>query len=99
MASRMPETAEARSVVSDDDVCGGFPRLEGTRIRVSDVAVAYDHHGLSPEEIVREFPALRLQDVHAALAHYHANAEEIRTEIREREERLRQATRGSGDGS
>lgn len=86
--------AEARDVVEDPEICGGAPILEGTRIRVSDVAVAYDHHDLSPEEIVLEFPTLRVQDVHAALACYHARPEAIREEIREREEAFREAASG-----
>lgn len=95
MANRMPETAEARSIVTRDDVCGGVPILQGTRIRVSDVAVAYEDHGLTPEEIVAEFPALRVQDVHAALAYYHAHARVIRREIQDREEAFRRAENGS----
>lgn len=78
--------SDAKRVVTDASVCGGAPTLEGTRIRVSDIVVAYDLHDLSPEEIVGEFPSLRLQDVHAALAHYHSHPEEIREEIRERKE-------------
>lgn len=83
---------EARPVVEDPEVCGGAPTLQGTRIRVSDIVVAYDHHGLSPEEIVSEFPPIRLQDVHAALAYYHERPSEIRTELREREELVDQAS-------
>jgi uncharacterized protein (DUF433 family) len=33
--------------------------------------------GLIPEEIVRKFGHLSLAQVHAALAHYHANQAEI----------------------
>jgi uncharacterized protein (DUF433 family) len=33
--------------------------------------------GLSPEEIAEEFGHLTLAQVHAALAYYHANQEEI----------------------
>lgn len=79
-------TSDAKRVVSDPEVCGGAPRLEDTRIRVSDIVVAYDYQALSPEEIVAEFPALRLQDVHAALAYYHERPGEIRAELGERED-------------
>jgi hypothetical protein len=37
--------------------------------------------GLTPEEIVTEFPHLTLAGVHAALAYYHANREEIETDL------------------
>lgn len=87
----MPQTdemvSEAKSIVREADVCGGVPTLEGTRIRVSDVVVAYDHQGLSPDEVAAEFEGLKVQDVHSALAFYHARPEEIREEIRERERR------------
>lgn len=81
-----PMASDAKRVVREPSVCGGSPILEGTRIRVSDIVVAYDHHDLSPEEIVGEFPRLQLQDVHAALAYYHSHPGDIREEIREREE-------------
>lgn len=76
---------EARKVVKDADVCGGDPTLEGTRIRVSDIVVAFEHRGWSPEEIVREFPSLHIQDIHAALTYYYERPHEIREEIRNRE--------------
>lgn len=31
------DVTEARTVVQDEEVCGGDPTLDGTRIRVSDV--------------------------------------------------------------
>jgi len=37
--------------------------------------------GMSPEEIALEFPHLNLAQVHAALAYYHANREEIEADI------------------
>ena len=67
-------------------VCGGKPRIAGTRIRVQDVVIWHDHCGLSPEEIVGEFPHLTLADVYAALAYYHDHAEEIRALIQAEED-------------
>ena len=37
--------------------------------------------GLIPEEIVRKIGHLSLAQVHAALAHYHANQAEIDTDL------------------
>jgi uncharacterized protein (DUF433 family) len=37
--------------------------------------------GLSPEEIALEYPHLTLAQVHAALAYYHANRDEIENDI------------------
>jgi uncharacterized protein (DUF433 family) len=67
-------------------VCGGKPRIAGHRIRVQDIVIDYEHLGLSPEEIVSQLPTITLADVHAALAYYYDNKEEIRQSIREDEE-------------
>lgn len=92
MTSGLDEmVSDARAVIRDVETCGGVPILEGTRIRVSDVVVAYDHHELTPEEIVGEFPRLEIQDVHSALAYYHSHPAVIRSEIEEREETFDQA--------
>jgi uncharacterized protein (DUF433 family) len=58
-------------------VCGGKPRVAGTRIRVQDIYVWHELRGQSPDEIVTRFPQLTLADVHAALAYYWDHAEEI----------------------
>lgn len=53
------------------DVCHGKPCIHGTRIMVS---VVLDNlaDGLSPEEIVKDYPPLTLEDIRAAIA-YAAN--------------------------
>ena len=33
----------AKDIVEKKDVCGGAPTLEGTRIRVSDIVIEYEH--------------------------------------------------------
>ncbi len=65
-------------------VCGGKARIAGHRIRVQDIVVDYEHFGMSPEEIVNQLP-VTLADVHAALAYYYDNKEEIRQSIRQEE--------------
>jgi len=37
--------------------------------------------GMTPEEIALEYPHLTLAQVHAALAYYHANRDEIESDI------------------
>lgn len=66
--------------------CGGQPRISGHRIRVQDVVVWHETHGLSPDQIVSEFPQLTLGDVYAALAYYHDHRDEINRQMREEEE-------------
>lgn len=55
-------------IASDPQVCHGKPCVRGTRIMVS---VILDNlaEGLSPDEIVAEYPPLTLDDVRAAIAY------------------------------
>ncbi len=55
---------------------GGLPCVAGTGVSVRRIA-ALSNMGESPEEIARGFGHLSLAQVHAALAYYHANREEI----------------------
>ena len=60
----------------------GKPHIKGTRITVADV-VLWTEQGMSPDELVTEFPQLTLADVYAALAYYHDNRESIDRQIDE----------------
>jgi uncharacterized protein (DUF433 family) len=62
------------------DVRGGRPRIVGTGVTVQRI-VGWYKLGLSPEEIAEEFGHLTLAQVHAALAYYHANQDEIESAI------------------
>jgi uncharacterized protein (DUF433 family) len=52
----------------DSEVCHAKPCIRGTRITVS---VVLDNlaEGLSPDEIVREYPSLNLDDIRAAISY------------------------------
>ncbi len=76
-------TLQARRIMKQEGICGGVPLLEGTRVRISDIAVEYDFRGLRPEEIAEEF-SISVADVFAALTYYYEHLEEIRKEIEER---------------
>ena len=82
----MSESAIIAHIQSKPDVCGGKPCVAGTRIRVQDIMIWHEMQGLSPEEIVTEFPQLSLADVHAALAYYHDHREVIQRQMRDAEE-------------
>lgn len=58
-------------------ICGGKPRVAGSRIRVQDVVVWHERLGLSADEIVSRHPQLTLAGVYAALAYYHDHRPEI----------------------
>ena len=72
-------------IVSTPGTCGGRPRIAGSRIRVQDIVVWHEVHGLSADEIVSQFPGLTLADVYAALTYYHDHREEIRQHMRDAE--------------
>ena len=91
--SQNPETASAMKgrsladrIVTTEGIRGGKPRIAGHRITVSDVAIWHERMGMSPDEIVSEYPTITLSDVHAALAYYYDHREEIDREIKEGEE-------------
>lgn len=56
--------------------CGGQPVVVGTRIRVATILTCY-RQGMSVEEIVQQYPALKPADVHDALAYAYEHLEEI----------------------
>lgn len=82
-----------RATVTDDDVLGGDPRLDGTRIGVIHVYRRYED-GETPEEIAADYDGVTVADVHTALAYAFDNPEEMRA-IEERAgeaiERIREA--------
>jgi len=67
-------------IVETPDIRGGRPRISGTGVTVQRI-VGWYKLGLTPEEIVGEFGHLTLAQVHAAIAYYHANREEIESAI------------------
>lgn len=71
-------------IVRTPEVRGERPRIAGTGVTVQRI-VGWYKLGLSPEEIIVEIPHLTLAQVHAALAYYHANREEIEQDIAEEE--------------
>src|SRR3954452_13625046 len=62
-------------IVSTPETCGGKPRIAGSRIQVKHLAIMHERQGMTPEDIVSEFPHLTLADVYAALAYYHDHRE------------------------
>jgi uncharacterized protein (DUF433 family) len=77
------------------EICGGRPRIAGTGVSVRRIAGWYNQ-GMVPEEIAAEIPHLTLAQVHAALAYYLANRDQMDAEIaaeRAEAERLERAHR------
>lgn len=72
-------------ITSEKEIGGGRSIISGTRTRISNI-IAYYKLGLSPEELVREFPHLTLSQIHDALSYYYEHQEEIDREIDEESE-------------
>jgi uncharacterized protein (DUF433 family) len=89
-STKEPSVTEDRRrgdrIVVTPGVRGGKPRIAGHRITVADVAIWHERMGMSPDEIVFEYPTITLSDVHAALAYYFDHRDEVDREIREAEE-------------
>jgi uncharacterized protein (DUF433 family) len=68
-------------IVTTLEVMGGKPSIAGHRIRVLDIVVWHEKRGMSPDEIVDQFPGLTLADVYAALAYYFDHRTEIEEEF------------------
>jgi uncharacterized protein (DUF433 family) len=72
-------------ITKDPEVCGGKACIDGTRIRVLDLACLM-RQGLSPQGMLEAYPSLNLAQVYAALSYYHENTQEIDADLeRDRE--------------
>ena len=64
-------------IVTDQGICGGQPRIAGTRLKVQHIVVEYERLGMSPDEICDAHPGLTLAAVHSAIAYYQDNRDQI----------------------
>lgn len=85
-------------IESNPNKCGGKPCIRGTRIRVWDIYVASELRGESPDQIVAQYPSITLADVHAALAYYWDNREEIEQQMKAADEYIDELKKASGSG-
>jgi uncharacterized protein (DUF433 family) len=67
------------TIVEDPEHSNGAPTVEGTGIRVEDIAVAYEHSGYDPDESPQLYPDFSLGEAHRALAYYYDHVEEFRS--------------------
>ncbi len=67
-------------LVSSPDVCGGRLRIDGTRVTVNQIAAMYKQ-GYTAEDIADQYTHLTMAQVYTALAHYHANREEVEADL------------------
>jgi uncharacterized protein (DUF433 family) len=65
------------TITRDEDVLGGEPRIDGTRIGVRHVATRVIDSGGSPAHVADQFD-VPLADVYEALSYYYAHIDEMR---------------------
>ncbi|NER48790.1 MAG: DUF433 domain-containing protein [Symploca sp. SIO1A3] len=93
----MPVALDAM-LVKTPDVCGGRPRIDGTRITVHRIATLYKQ-GQTAASIIQSYPHLSYAQVYVALAYYHENQAQIDAELLEIDleyERLKQLNQVQG---
>lgn len=73
------------SITHDDDVLGGEPRIDGTRIGVRHVAARVIDSGQTPAHVADQFD-ISLANVYESLSYYYAHIDEMRELERENEE-------------
>lgn len=81
---------QAVRIVSDDDVMGGEPRIEGRRITVRQVAEWVEEEGLDARTVADRHD-LDVAAVYRALAYYHEHPDEMAAVQRRREQAERDA--------
>ncbi|MEO0888335.1 MAG: DUF433 domain-containing protein [Cyanobacteria bacterium J06648_10] len=69
-------------ITSTPGLHGGKPHILDKGVMVRTIAFQYKK-GLNAEEIAAQFGHLSLAEVYAALSYYHANVQEVETDLRE----------------
>jgi uncharacterized protein (DUF433 family) len=77
----MPTVIDIGTLIErSPEIRKGRPCIAGTGVTVRRIA-GWHNLGLSPEEIAAKIDYLTLAQIHAALAYYHANRDEIDDDI------------------
>jgi uncharacterized protein (DUF433 family) len=78
--ARMSTIAAGHIRVDDD----GVAWIDGTQVKVLELAIDKLAHGSSPEEMHFQHPHLSLAQIHAALAYYYDHQPELDADIERR---------------
>jgi uncharacterized protein (DUF433 family) len=77
----MPAVVDIGTLIErSSEIRNGRPCIAGTGVTVRRIA-GWHNLGLTPEEIAAKIEHLTLAQIHAALAYYHANRDEIDSDI------------------
>ena len=84
----MSQSVDIGSLIDRDPrIRGGRPKIAGTGVTVLRIA-GWHNQGFIPEEIAAKFGHISLAQVHAALAYYYSNKEEIDADVQAEERAL-----------
>jgi uncharacterized protein (DUF433 family) len=75
----MSTTNEYPHVTFDAD---GTARIDGTRYKVIHLAAEHYHHGWTAEELMRQHPDLRPEQVYSALAYFYDHHASLVSELK-----------------
>jgi uncharacterized protein (DUF433 family) len=81
MSAASTENAAAECIVKTPGTCSGQPRIAGTRIKVKHVYIWIERTGMTPAQIVAQFPHLTMPQVLAAADYYRSHRDEILQDI------------------
>jgi uncharacterized protein (DUF433 family) len=70
-------------------VCSGQPRIAGTRIKVKHIYTSVERMGMTPAQVVADYPHLTMAHLDAALAYYWSHQGEIQGTSRMKRNRSR----------
>ena len=79
-------TVSTEHISKTPGICGGKACIAGHRIRVMDIVAMHERRGMSPDEIVDQYPGITLADVYGALAYYFDHRDEVEAEFRHERE-------------
>ena len=74
--SKLKETKHPYIAI-DPGIKGGSPVIVGTRTKVMDIAIRYEFGGMTPDQIIEQFPHLSLAQIHDALSYYYEHKSEL----------------------
>jgi uncharacterized protein (DUF433 family) len=75
-----PKIVASALIAKTPGVCGGQAVIDGTRIRVKNIAVLLKAEQ-TPQQILVQYPSLSLAQVHYAIGYYYENQGEIEADI------------------
>jgi len=64
-------------IAIEPELKGETPVIAGTRTKVMDIVIRYEHGGMTPDQIVEQFPHLTLAQIHDALSYYYEHKSEL----------------------